>query len=125
MTFIKHLSHPQLVHYYQQSTLAVFPFFMKKNGIQEGFGLVTVEAMGCGCPVIVGDVPAVQDTVTHLETGIIVNVLLPDELAGKILYLLDNEELRNKLAKNAYQNVIENFDWDSTTKKFKELFLQL
>ena len=36
------------------TALAVFPFVQAKDGDVEGLGLVMIEAMGCGCPVIAG-----------------------------------------------------------------------
>ncbi len=125
VTFIEHLSHTKLVQYYRSATLCVFPFYKKENNVQEGFGLVVIEAMGCGCPVIVGDVAAMQDTVTHNKTGIITDTLKPEKLAAEISKLLDNDTLRNHLSKNAYNNVLNKFDWSCSVIKFKKLFLQL
>jgi glycosyltransferase involved in cell wall biosynthesis len=62
----------QLPELYRRATLAVFPFVVTRSGIQEGFGLVVVEAMGCECPVISGDLPAIHDTVIHDVNGLLV-----------------------------------------------------
>ena len=67
------VSQSDLPAYYRRATLFVAPFLVAGSGDQEGFGLVLVEAMGCGCPVVCGDVSAVRDIVHNEETGLLVN----------------------------------------------------
>ncbi len=50
-----------LVHYYRRAALFVAPFIEAADGDQEGLGLVSIEAVASGCPVLVGDVQAVSD----------------------------------------------------------------
>ena len=52
---------------YRRAAVFVAPFVATASGDQEGLGLVTVEAVGCGCPVIVSDLPAVCDVVSVPE----------------------------------------------------------
>jgi phosphatidyl-myo-inositol dimannoside synthase len=66
------VSHDSLADHYQRAAIAVFPFVEAADGDQEGFGLVMVEAMGCGCAVIASDLPAVRDVIQNGETGILV-----------------------------------------------------
>lgn len=120
--FIGSRSHKQIARLYSSSELCVFPFVQATNGDMEGFGLVVVEAMGCKCPVISGDVPAVKDIVTHKKTGIICEPRNSDQFAQTIIYLLENQELRTSLAKNAYLHVNENFSWEIIGKRYAALF---
>ena len=110
---------------YQQATLAVFPFIVTKSGVQEGFGLVVVEAMGCCCPVIAGDLPAIQDTVVHEENGLIFPSGNAQVLADSILKLLDDPELRARLAGEGRKSVVQNFDWEIIAGKYSHIYQEL
>lgn len=46
---------------YRRAAVFVAPFVQAASGDQEGLGLVVVEALGCGCPVVVSDLPPVRD----------------------------------------------------------------
>ncbi len=115
----------QLPILYQRATLAIFPFIMTKSGIQEGFGLVVVEAMGCECPVIAGDLPAIQDSITHEESGLLVPSGSSELLADTILRILDDSDLRFRLARNGRKRVLEKFDWEVIAEKYKKLYDKL
>ena len=110
---------------YQQATLAVFPFIVTKSGVQEGFGLVVVEAMGCCCPVIAGDLPAIQDTVVHEENGLIFPSGNAQVLADSILKLLDDPEFRARLAGEGRKSVVQNFDWEIIAGKYSHIYQEL
>jgi len=110
---------------YQQATLAVFPFIVTKSGVQEGFGLVVVEAMGCCCPVIAGDLPAIHDTVVHEENGLIFPSGNAQALADSILKLLDDPEFRARLAGEGRKSVVQNFDWEIIAGKYSHIYQEL
>lgn len=88
--FVGRLEHAGLVRLYQESTLAVFPFIQARNGDMEGLGLVMVEAMGCGCPVVASDLPAVRDVLSP-ETGHLANSADVQSLTAHILSAIGRE----------------------------------
>jgi glycosyltransferase involved in cell wall biosynthesis len=88
----------------------------------EGFGLVMVEAMGCECVVVASDIPAVHDIIIDNQTGIIVEQKNVSQIAGKIIFLLDNPGIRNSLGKMGRKYVLERYDWKITGKKYCDLF---
>ncbi|KFL35899.1 hypothetical protein N788_06395 [Arenimonas donghaensis DSM 18148 = HO3-R19] len=61
--FLGPVSHERLPDLYRSAAALVVPFVAARDGDQEGLGLVMVEAIGCGCPVVAGDVPAVRDVI--------------------------------------------------------------
>ncbi|MGA7877617.1 MAG: glycosyltransferase, partial [Desulfoferrobacter sp.] len=63
----------------------------------ESFGLVALEAMACGCPVVVPDVIGLCDVVTEGETGLFYRSGAVKDAVPKILQLLDNGDLRRRL----------------------------
>lgn len=72
---------------YRQAALFIAPFVKADSGDQEGLGLVLVEAIGCGCPVLAGDVPAVRDVID--ETWCI-DVRETEKFAARILQMLND-----------------------------------
>ncbi|QVL49805.1 MAG: glycosyltransferase family 4 protein [Thiocapsa sp.] len=105
----------------RSATLFVAPFMVADSGDQEGFGLVLVEAMGCGCPVICGDVPAVRDIVLDENNGVLINPRNPVELADAIADLLADPIRRDRYAANARRNCAEVFDWGTIAARYGEL----
>jgi len=108
----------KLPELYRQATMAVFPFVVTKSGVQEGFGLVVVEAMGCGCPVIAGDLPALHDTVIHEENGLLFESGNSQALADAIIRMLADPDLCFRLAGEGRKRVVQKFDWEIVAGKY-------
>jgi glycosyltransferase involved in cell wall biosynthesis len=104
---------------YQQATMAVFPFVRAKDGDQEGLGLVVIEAMGCGCPVIASDLPAIKDSVIHGKTGLVFPPGDSMALAQTIINALQHPEKQKKMAQRAMKKVHNEFDWNVITQKYR------
>ncbi len=107
---------------YQTSQIVVFPSIIADSGDTEGFGLVMVEAMGCGCAVIASDLPAIHDSVIDGQTGLLVPQKDTPALAKKIIRLLDNPEQVETLALQARKYVLERYDWTITAQKYIATF---
>lgn len=123
--FLGMVAQKHLPALYQRATLAIFPFIMTKSGIQEGFGLVVVEAMGCECPVIAGDLPAIHDSITHGESGLLVPSGNSGALADTILRALNDPDLCLKLAREGRKRVVGEFDWEVVAGKYAGLYGKL
>lgn len=65
--------------------------------LQEGFGIVFVEAMAAGLPVVAARAGAVPEVVRHGRTGLLVPPSDPDALAAALMSLLENPEERRRL----------------------------
>jgi glycogen synthase len=87
----------------------------------EGFGLVLIEAMASGVPVIGTDVPGIRDVVRHEETGLLTSVISSSALAFSIRRMMEDAELRSRLVANARREVAERFSWDVILPRYKEL----
>lgn len=80
------------------------PSFMKAldvfclPSLWEGFGLVLLEAMSCGVPVVATEVSAIPEVVADGSTGLLVPPADPKKLADAIGRLLDDAELRSRMA---------------------------
>ena len=87
----------------------------------EGFGLVLIEAMAAGVPVIATNVPGIRDVVTHGETGLLVPPAQPSALASAIETVMTDQSLRERLVRNGLAKVRRRFTWDVVLPRYLEL----
>ena len=116
--FVGRLTHTELVMLYQTATLAVFPFIQTQDGDMEGLGLVMVEAMGCGCPVIASDLPAVRDVINHGDNGILVEPNNSRVLAVTIKDFFQFS-IKNELIDS--MTILKKFDWLNIVDLYKHI----
>jgi len=84
----------------------------------EGFGLVLIEAMAAGVPVVATNAPGIRDVVRDGRTGLLVPVGAPDRLASAIGKLLNDAALRKRLVDAARSDVINRFSWESVLPRY-------
>jgi rhamnosyl/mannosyltransferase len=96
VVFVGAVPYQEIVPYY----LAAEAFWFPSNARSEAFGLVQVEAMACGCPVLNTALPGsgVSWVSRHEETGLTVPVNDPGAFAAAALRLLREPGLRTRLA---------------------------
>lgn len=88
----------------------------------EGWGITVIEANACGTPVIASNVNGLKDSIVDGKTGLLVKMGDSDQFAAAILELLQDENLRNNLSKEALV-WSQNFVWDESAKKFYEVII--
>jgi glycosyltransferase involved in cell wall biosynthesis len=116
------VTHENLHELYQSHELAVFPFIEDSTGDMEGFGLVMVEAMGCGCAVVASGLPAVHDIIIDNETGLLIEQKNTSDIVKKVSFLFDNSEILERLSRQGRRYVEDRFDWTVTEEKYCALF---
>ncbi len=89
---------------------------------KEGWGIVSMEAQACGTPAVVWNAPGLRETVRHSETGFIVESV--EETAQRLLELLQNADLRHRMAQAATRWA-HTFSWDRAAQQFHEFFTEL
>lgn len=91
----------------------------------EGFGMVLVEAMACGLPVISFDCPCgPKDIIKDGEDGFLIRNRDLNEMANKLEFLIQNEEKRKNMGKKAHQNIAR-YSKDKVMLQWKNLFEEL
>ena len=75
------------------------------------------EAMIRARPVVVTNLPALTEIVTHLETGLVTETVSVESLEESIIKLINDESLRKKIGENAKSWVAENRNWDRLAEK--------
>jgi len=83
----------------------------------EPFGMVAVEAMACGRPIVASRVGGLADSVVDGETGFLVPPDDPAALADKLRALLNDYELRLKMGRHGRARVEQNFHWPRIVEK--------
>jgi len=78
---------------------------------KEGWGISNIEAAACGTPTLASDSPGLRDSVRNGETGFLVRHGDVDALAARMLEILRNPQLRDRLGRNA-RAFAEHFSWD-------------
>ena len=92
------------------------------SSIQEGQGIVLLEALASGKPVVAFDIGGVNEVVINGETGLLARNRNSDDLAEALLRLLGNFELQQRLGFAGRRFVEENFTWDICTRKMFKIY---
>jgi glycosyltransferase involved in cell wall biosynthesis len=91
----------------------------------EPFGLVAVEAMASGTPVIASDVGGLQFTVVNENTGLLVPPQDVAAFSNAIDRILANSQWRAKLGQSGNRRVMSKFSWDGVASQLDALYTQL
>jgi glycosyltransferase involved in cell wall biosynthesis len=89
-------------------TLDVFVF----PSVLEGLGTALIEAMAMGRPAAVSDIPTFRDFIEDGTSGLFFKTKDPQDLAEKVISLLQNKELREKIGRNAGVTAGEKFTYE-------------
>jgi glycosyltransferase involved in cell wall biosynthesis len=117
--FTGKLTQSQLAQEFSQAGLAVVP--SSANRCIEGFGMVSVEAQACGCPVIVSRNGGLPETIIEGITGKVCSADNPGALAEMIAELLADASRLRLMGEQAIKHVRQKFLWDETLKPLKNL----
>jgi D-inositol-3-phosphate glycosyltransferase len=109
------VAHADLPLYYSAADVCVVPSYY------ESFGLVAVEAMACGTPVVASRVGGLISTVTDGVNGYLIPWRCPEPFAEKLEVLLNNPELRANFSRAARRSV-ERFRWRTIGLQIASLY---
>jgi glycosyltransferase involved in cell wall biosynthesis len=104
--------------------VSIFDIFVLPS-LNEGMGRVLLEAQALGVPVVATGVGGVPCVVKDGQTGIIVPPKDPKALAEAIVKLIQDEEMRKRLAMQAREWIGQDFSSQTMIKKYSELYTQL
>lgn len=97
-------------------------FVLPSTNRLEAFGLVLIEAMACGKPVVATDMPGIKEVVLDEKTGFLCEPFDSKGLAEKIRIILDDENKRKNMGKNARKHAIKNYSWEVIAKKIERIY---
>jgi glycosyltransferase involved in cell wall biosynthesis len=102
-------------------TIDVFVF----PSVVEGLGTSLIEAMAMEKPVVVSDIPTFRNFIVDGVNGLFFKAKNPEDMAEKVLFLMENESLKGRLGKNARSTVLEKFSLDQMLSLTEALYREV
>jgi glycosyltransferase involved in cell wall biosynthesis len=118
--FIGHISHYDVPHY-----LALAEVYVSTSLSDAGASISLLEAMACGISPIITEVGDANEWISDGKNGFIIPVKDPKLLSEKIVYLLKNEEIRQRFGKINRRIVQEKSDYFKEMAKVENLLVKL
>ncbi|MCI0473611.1 MAG: glycosyltransferase family 4 protein, partial [Ignavibacteria bacterium] len=91
----------------------------------ETYGMVTLEAMASRVPVIGSDSGGTVEILDNGKCGLLYKFLSVDDLADRMENMYYDNELRTRLAENAYKRIADDFDYKIETDLYLRLYRNL
>ena len=118
VNFLGYISENEKYSYYKSADVCVFP------SRYEPFGIVLLEAMACGKPVVASNVGGIPFFVEEGKAGLLFESGNVEDLADKIMTILKNEELREKMGEAGRERAKE-FTWDKVAERTVEVYKEI
>ncbi len=106
--------------YYKASDIFVLPSIIKT----EVFPVTLLEASASGLPMITSNLSTFKCIVEENFNGLFARTGDENDLANKILYLLENKDVRRRLGNNAKKRALD-FSWDKIAKETERVYMEL
>jgi glycosyltransferase involved in cell wall biosynthesis len=114
-----YLSKTEVRQVYSDSYLSVFPSLW-----DEPFGLIPLESMACGCPVVAYASGGVSETVVNGLTGHLVPTGDFSQLLKATLDAIDNESINKKMRTKSREHIINNFSLKQMLENYEKVVLE-
>ena len=119
VVFAGYVAAEDLPRYYQACDV-----FCAPNTGQESFGIVLLEAMAAGAPIVASDIPGYRDVVSDGEQGLLVEPKNPGAIADAVLRLLANPELRANMRRTGQDNA-RAYDWPRVATEVLDYYFEV
>ena len=118
VTLLGKRSQDTLPYYYSSAKVVVVPSHY------ESFGMVALESMACGTPVVASDVGGLAYLVQDGQTGFTVPVGDPEALADRLTQLLQDKALRERMGQQA-ASYARQYAWEKIVKRLKSIYAEM
>ena len=120
--FAGHIPNDSLQRCYSRSRMCVLP---SSDPTLEGFGMVTLEAMACGIPVITTPVSGVAHEIERSGAGILVGPEDQEMLAGAIIDLLHDEKKAGAMGQAGRDLVVTQYSWERIAAEIEGIYREI
>jgi glycosyltransferase involved in cell wall biosynthesis len=121
LTFAGRVSDQELPDYYRLADVTVLPSIT----MGEAFGMVLIESMACGTPVIASNLPGVRTVVSDGQDGFLVQPMDVDGLVEKLRSLLEDSNVGKEMGQRGRIKVEENYSWLKVTDRLEHHYESL
>ena len=112
----------KITEYYSRSNVFVLPSI---SSVQEGFGIVALEALACKTPVITTEIVGVSSDLKRENAGIIIPPQDPDALAAAIIKILNSDEMQREMGENGRRLVKAKYTWKTIAEMTEKVYNEL
>jgi len=120
VTFIGQIPNKKIEKYYKKSSIVIIPSICP-----ESFSLVGIEAMSVGRSVVASNVGAIPEWLEDEKTGYLVEPKNPKQIAEKVIKLLSNRKLMEKMGRNAREKAEKEFDIKKHVGKIEKVYKEV
>lgn len=117
VTFTGYIDEEKLPLYYQAADIFVLP-----TKDLEGFGLVTIEALACGTPVLATPVGANLEILGKFDKNLLFTEVDAQSMAKRILKFISSHKANNGLSEKCRQFAVQNYSWDRVVDRYEETY---
>jgi glycosyltransferase involved in cell wall biosynthesis len=122
VTFRGKISDQELQSAYAEADVVVLPSVHDARGDTEGLGVVLLEAMNAGVPVIGSRIGGITDIVVDGESGLLVPPADAEALAGALRRVLGDRAYGRRLGDAGRERVRTKFTWDAITARWDAIY---
>lgn len=122
--FTGKLTTQELEAEYSAASLFVLPAIVDSKGDTEGLGVVLIEAVETGLPLVASRVGGIVDVVLDGESGLLVDEKNPAQLAAAFERLSEDPDLRVVLTQQAEKRCAQFFNWERVVQELIALYRQ-
>ena len=115
VTFIGKVPNEEVPEYMAASDVFVLP------SLSESFGIVNLEAMASGLPIVATNVRGLPEIIKNGENGFLVEPKNPEQIADKVSLLLEDDELRERMSRKNREKA-KRYSWEAVIEKLESVY---
>lgn len=123
--FVGDVAHDQICDFYNLCDVFIMVNRLDAGGDVESFGMVFTEANAVGKPVIGGRSGGTAEAIIQGQTGFLVDPDSADEVAGRLLLLLKNEQLSQRMGAAGLERVRLEFNWATRAQSLRQISAEI
>ncbi|WP_456472471.1 glycosyltransferase family 4 protein, partial [Methanocaldococcus sp.] len=116
VNFLGFVNGDRLKYLYNSADITVIP------SVYEPFGIVALESMAAGTPVVASSVGGLREIIKHEYNGIWVYPKNPESIAWGVSRVIEDPILRDYIVKNAKKDVYTKYSWENIAKQTVEVY---